>query len=74
MKYYYSLICYIYCFYSEQEILKAELKTVQAVNSRLKQKLTELEEDLKRSKEEMDKLSKSNKSDDEVDQLHFLLR
>nr|XP_024217372.1 JNK-interacting protein 3 isoform X2 [Halyomorpha halys] len=52
---------------SEQEILKDELKSLQVVNARLKQKIAELEEDLKRSKEEMEKHSKSNKSDDEED-------
>lgn len=58
-KFYFYLI-------SEQEILKDELKALQVVNARLKQKISELEEDLKKSKEEMDKHSKSNKSDDEV--------
>lgn len=52
---------------SEQEILKDELKALQVVNARLKQKISELEEDLKKSKEEMEKHSKSNKSDDEED-------
>ncbi|CAH1394750.1 unnamed protein product [Nezara viridula] len=52
---------------SEQEILKDELKSLQVVNARLKQKISELEEDLKKSKEEMEKHSKSNKSDDEED-------
>lgn len=51
---------------SEQEILREEIKSLQAVNNRLKQKIHLLEEDLKKAKEEAVKQSKSNKSDDEV--------
>lgn len=53
------------CF-SEQEILREELKSLQTLKNRLKQKVSELEEELKKTKEEADKLNKSNKSDDEV--------
>lgn len=53
--------------------MREELKTLQALNSRLKQKINELEEDLKKSKEEMEKYSKSNKSDDEVRSYVFVI-
>lgn len=53
------------CF-SEQEILREELKSLQTLKNRLKQKVSELEEELKKTKEEAEKLNKSNKSDDEV--------
>lgn len=53
-------------FHSEQEILREELKSLQTLKTRLKQRITELEEELKKTKEEAEKLAKSNKSDDEV--------
>ncbi|XP_076337495.1 C-Jun-amino-terminal kinase-interacting protein 4-like isoform X3 [Tachypleus tridentatus] len=47
----------------EQQIMREEIKSLQAVRDRLRQKVLELEEDLKKSKEETQKLKL--KSDDE---------
>ncbi|XP_039287674.1 C-Jun-amino-terminal kinase-interacting protein 4 isoform X5 [Nilaparvata lugens] len=52
---------------SEQEIMREELKSLLLVKGRLKQKVSELEEELKKVKEEADKLAKASKSDDEED-------
>lgn len=51
---------------SEQEILREEMKTLQAVKNRLKQRVADLEEELKKVKEEAAKQAKSDKTDDEV--------
>lgn len=51
---------------SEQEILREEIKSLQAVKNRLKQRTIELEEELKKAREEAVKQTKTNKSDDEV--------
>uniref|UniRef100_A0A1B6HEN2 RH1 domain-containing protein n=1 Tax=Homalodisca liturata TaxID=320908 RepID=A0A1B6HEN2_9HEMI len=52
---------------NEQEILREDLKSLQTLKNRLRQKVTELEEELKKTKEEAEKLAKSSKSDDEED-------
>nr|XP_018903223.1 PREDICTED: C-Jun-amino-terminal kinase-interacting protein 4 isoform X6 [Bemisia tabaci] len=52
---------------SEQEILRDDLKSISTVKARLKQKVADLEDELRRVKEECDKLAKSSKSDDEED-------
>ena len=50
----------------EHEILREEIKSLQGVRSRLQQKVTDLEEELKQVKEEMEKGgAKKEKSDDE---------
>lgn len=51
---------------SEQEILREEIKSLNAVKSRLKLRITELEDEVKKVKEEFEKNAKANKSDDEV--------
>lgn len=51
---------------SEQEILREEMKCLHSVKSRLKQRVADLEEELKRVKEEAAKQTKNSKSDDEV--------
>lgn len=51
--------------FSEQEILREELKQYMSVKDKLKQRVAELEEELKKIKEAAEK-SKSGKSDDEV--------
>lgn len=50
---------------SEQEILRQEIHTIQAVKTRLQLRVQELEEELKKMKEEAEKNAKANKSDDE---------
>ena len=53
------------CF-SEQEILRQEIQSLQAVKSRLKQRVTELEEELKKTKEELEKKASTAQADEEV--------
>ncbi|KAK8748145.1 hypothetical protein OTU49_016332 [Cherax quadricarinatus] len=50
---------------NEQEILREEIKSLNAVKSRLKLRITELEDEVKKVKEEAEKNAKANKSDDE---------
>lgn len=45
--------------------MREEIKSLQAVRAKLQQKVQELEEDLKASKEESEKSGKKEKSDDE---------
>jgi uncharacterized small protein (DUF1192 family) len=52
--------------YSEHEILREELKSVVAVKERLKERVAELEDELKKLKEESEASNKQTKSDDEV--------
>ncbi|XP_071545137.1 C-Jun-amino-terminal kinase-interacting protein 4 isoform X25 [Panulirus ornatus] len=52
---------------NEQEILREEIKSLNAVKSRLKLRITELEDEVKKIKEEAEKNAKANKSDDEED-------
>ena len=50
----------------EHEILREEIKSLQGVRSRLQQKVTDLEDELKQVKEELEKGgAKKGKSDDE---------
>ena len=42
-------------FYSEQEILKEEISSLQAVKEKLKARVSELEEELKKTKEALEK-------------------
>ncbi|CAL8081776.1 unnamed protein product [Orchesella dallaii] len=51
---------------SEHEILREEIASLNAVKSRLKLRVQELEDDLKKTKEDLEKKT-SNKSDDEED-------
>lgn len=53
-------------FCSEQEMFKEEIKSLQTLKSKLLLRVQELEEELKATKEEAEKLAKSSKSDDEV--------
>lgn len=63
----------ISCFlvFSEQEILHQEIMTIQAVKTRLQLRVQELEEELRRVKEEAERNAKANKSDDEVSKLYL---
>ena len=53
---------------SEQEILREEIASLQAVKTRLKARVTELEEDLKKTKAELEKAKQgaSGAGEDEV--------
>lgn len=50
---------------SEQHILREELKALQTLNVRLTQKASEVEEELKKTKQELEQI-KVNKSDSDV--------
>ncbi len=50
-------------------MFKEEIKSLQTLKSKLMHRISELEEELKTSKEEAEKLAKCNKSDDEVSDL-----
>ncbi|GLH16726.1 C-Jun-amino-terminal kinase-interacting protein 3 [Gryllus bimaculatus] len=52
---------------SEQEILREEIKSLHTLKNKLKQRIQDLEEELKRAKEEAEKAAKAAKSDDEED-------
>lgn len=47
-------------------MFKEEIKSLQTLKSKLLLRIQELEEELKATKEEAEKLAKSSKSDDEV--------
>jgi uncharacterized protein YlxW (UPF0749 family) len=53
-------------FFSEQDMLREEIRSLQTVKERLKQRVGELEEELKRVREEAERAAKVSKSDDEV--------
>ncbi len=53
-------------FDSEQEILREEIQSLQAVKSRMKLRISELEDEVKKLKEEAEKKT-GGKSDDEED-------
>jgi uncharacterized protein YlxW (UPF0749 family) len=63
-----------FSFYSEQEILREEIKSLYAVKARLGQRIQELEEEVKRAREEAEQAAKASKSDDEVRVLVFVWR
>nr|CAD7430872.1 unnamed protein product [Timema monikensis] len=52
---------------NDQEILREEIRSLQTMKTRLQEKIHDLEEELKRVKEEAEKSSKATKSDDEED-------
>lgn len=65
---YYVLLKYnINMFFSEQEILREEVRALQQGRERLRQKVVVLEEELKKVKEEAEAAAKAAKSDDEED-------
>lgn len=47
-------------------MLKEQINSFKALKTKLMQRITELEEDLRCTKEEAEKMAKNNKSDDEV--------
>lgn len=53
----------IFILYSELEILREDKKLIK---SRLRQRIQDLEDELKKCKEEAEKALKASKSDDEV--------
>ncbi len=64
----------LFLFYSsEHEILREEVKSLQGIRSRLESRIQELEEELKRVKEEAEKATKANKSVLGADQSRILI-
>ncbi|KDR19135.1 JNK-interacting protein 3 isoform X3 [Zootermopsis nevadensis] len=59
---------------SEQEILREEIKSLYAVRGRLGQRIQELEEELKRVREEAERTAKASKSDDEQEDVPMAQR
>ena len=55
----------MHAYSSEQEILREEIASLQAVKTRLKQRVTELEDELKKSKEELEKAKQGNANQSE---------
>ena len=48
-------------FFSEHEILREEVRSLQDVRSRLQQRIQELEDELKKVKQEAEEKAKANK-------------
>jgi len=59
------LFLFNFVIISEQHILREELKALQTLNVRLTQKASEVEEELKKTKQELEQI-KVNKSDSDV--------
>lgn len=55
--------------FSEQEILREEIQSLQTVKSKLQEKVKEMENEMKKVREETEKNDKAHKLDDEVGQL-----
>lgn len=53
-------------FFSEQELLREEISSLQAVKSRLKLRVAELEDELKKAKEELERQRNSTENENEV--------
>lgn len=53
-------------------MFKDEIKSLQTLKKKLMDRVDELEDEVKRCKEDTEKLAKSNKSDDEV-HIHLIL-
>ena len=51
---------------SEQEILREEITSLQAVRGRLQQRISQLEEELKKTKEDIEKKNQATREEDEV--------
>ena len=51
---------------SEQEILREEITSLQAVRVRLQQRISQLEEELKKTKEDIEKKNQATREDEEV--------
>lgn len=70
----YIIINQLYYNISEQEMMKEQINSLKALKSKLMQRITDLEEELKQTKEEAEKLAKSNKSDDEASNILKIVR
>ena len=54
------------CVFSEQEILREEISSLQAVKSKLQGRISQLEEELKKTREDIDKKNQATKEEEEV--------
>ena len=61
----------MYVYSSEQEILREEIASLQAVKTRLKQRVTELEDELKKSKEELEKAKQGSTNQGEEGEVNL---
>ena len=68
------LVCTLNFRFSEHEILREEIKSLQAVRAKLQQRVQELEEEVKVSKEEAEKAAKKEKSDGEEEEVPMAQR
>ena len=68
------LDCTLYFRFSEHEILREEIKSLQAVRAKLQQRVQELEEEVKVSKEDAEKAAKKEKSDGEEEEVPMAQR
>ena len=55
------VVKYTYIFFSEHEILREEIKSLQTIRHRLEDRVKELEDDVKKTKEEAEKAAKASK-------------
>ena len=62
----------MHAIFSEQEILREEIASLQAVKTRLKQRVTELEDELKKSKEELEKAKQGSTNQGEEGEVRIL--
>lgn len=70
----YIIINQLYYNISEQEMMKEQINTLKALKFKLEQRITYLEEELKKTKEEVEKQAKSTKSDDEASNILKIVR
>lgn len=68
---YLLLFLFNFVIISEQHILREELKALQTLNVRLAQKASEVEEELKKTKQELEQI-KINKSDSDVMDIYII--
>ena len=68
------LVCTLNFHFSEHEILREEIKSLQAVRAKLQQRVQELEEEVKVSKEEAEKAAKKEKSAGEEEEVPMAQR
>lgn len=64
------LLNFVSLFFSEQEILREEINSLQTVKTKLQQRIKDLEDDLKKMKEELEK--KNNAAKEEGDEVIYI--
>lgn len=64
---------YNFVLISEQHILREELKALQTLNVRLTSKSSEIEEELKKTKQELEQLKAKKSDSDVISLLSFII-